>query len=336
MLCCPNLIGTTGASMLLIRPLIDLNKYRRYTTHLIVFFIFLVSNIGGILTPLGDAPLFIGFLNGVDFFWPTTHLFYPLLIVGGIVLTIFWIVDHYHFYHDPSMVDPDHMQGEAKIKITGGRNLIFLCAAIAAILGESLFTAKPYINLGGLYLELAALSRDIFLFSTAYASWKLTPSKIHKSNHFTWEPLEEVGLVFLGIFITVIPVLSILKAGESGSLKSLIHFANPNGVADKALYFWLTGFLSAILDNAPTYLIFFQMAGGEAEILMNQGADILVAISAGAVFMGAMTYIGNAPNFMVRSIAIQSHIKMPGFLGYLMWSSGILLPIFIVFHWLWF
>jgi Na+/H+ antiporter NhaD/arsenite permease-like protein len=140
----------------------------------------------------------------------------------------------------------------------------------------------------------------------------------------------------LGIFITVIPVLNILKAGEAGPLKALVHFVNPHGIPSESLYFWLTGILSSFLDNAPTYLIFFEMTGKEAEVLMNQGASILIAISTGAVFMGAMTYIGNAPNFMVRSIATRSHVKMPGFLGYLLWSCGILLPIFLGFSWLWF
>ena len=170
----------------------------------------------------------------------------------------------------------------------------------------------------------------------AYASWKLTPPKVHEANHFTWEPLEEVALVFLGIFITVIPVLSMLKAGEAGPLGALVHLANPNGAPHASLYFWLTGSLSSILDNAPTYLVFFNMAGAEAAALMNQDANVLTAISTAAVFMGAFTYIGNAPNFMVRSIAAHSHIKMPGFLGYLLWSLSILLPIFLGFSWLWF
>ena len=331
-----NIIGTTGASMLLIRPLIALNKYRRYTTHVVIFFIFLVSNIGGILTPLGDPPLFIGFLNGVDFFWTTTRLIYPFLIVGGTLLTVFWAIDSYHFYHDPLVPDPSHLQGKAKIQIKGRRNFLILGASISVILAESLVTAKPPVSLCGLSINLAALSRDLALFSMAFASWKLTPPPIHEANHFTWEPLEEVALVFLGIFITVIPVLGMLKAGEAGPLASLVHLANPNDTPNAHFYFWLTGILSAVLDNAPTYLIFFNMAGGEAASLMNQNAAILAAISTGAVFMGALTYIGNAPNFMVRAIATRSHIKMPGFLGYLLWSVSILLPIFLVFSWFWF
>jgi Na+/H+ antiporter NhaD/arsenite permease-like protein len=257
-------------------------------------------------------------------------------MVGGAVLVVFWIIDHYHFYHDPSVPDPTHMQGEAKFQLKGRRNFIFLGASIAAIVIESMIVAKPHVVFFDLSLNLAALARDLILFSVAYMSWKLTPPKIHEANHFTWEPLEEVALVFLGIFITVIPVLSMLKAGTSGPLRGFVQLANPNGIPDSSLYFWLTGALSSILDNAPTYLVFFNMAGGDAKSLMNQSASILIAISTGAVFMGAMTYIGNAPNFMVRAIAIRSHIKMPGFLGYLLWSFSILLPIFLGFSWLWF
>lgn len=331
-----NIIGTTGASMLLIRPFIALNKHRIYKTHLVIFFIFMVSNIGGVLTPLGDPPLFIGFLNNVDFFWTTKNLFFPFLIVAGSVLAIFWVIDHYYFYHDPSVLDPAHTHGEARIRVKGSFNLIFLSVAIAAILLESMVTAPPHASLFGLAINLSALGRDVLLLSMAFLSWKLTSPQIHSDNHFTWEPLEEVALIFFGIFITVIPVLSMLKAGESGPLGGLIHLANPNNTPNSSLYFWLTGILSALLDNAPTYLIFFNMAGGEAKYLMNEGANILVAISTGAVFMGALTYIGNAPNFMVRSIAVKSHIKMPGFLGYILWSICILLPIFACFSWLWF
>ena len=318
------------------RPFIALNKHRLYTTHLVIFFIFIVSNIGGILTPLGDPPLFIGFLNNVDFFWTTKSLFSPFLLVGGSVLIIFWVIDHYYFYHDPCVPDPTHMHGTANIQIKGHRNLIFLGIAITTILIESIVIEKPHAFLFDVALNLSALGRDLLLLSMAFLSWKLTPPQIHVDNHFTWEPLAEVALVFLGIFITVVPVLSMLKAGDAGPLKDFIHLANPNNIPNSSLYFWLTGLLSSILDNAPTYLIFFNMAGGEAKSLMVEGSKVLAAISTGAVFMGAMTYIGNAPNFMVRAIAVRSHIKMPGFLGYILWSICILLPIFAGFSWIWF
>lgn len=257
-------------------------------------------------------------------------------MVVGLLLAIFWIIDHYYFYHDPSVPDPTHMHTEAKISFRGLKNFVFLGAAIALIIIESLIITKPHVTILGLSVNLAALTRDVLLFSMAIASWKLTAPAIHEANRFTWEPLSEVAIVFLGIFVTVIPVLDMLKAGESGPLGALILLANPNNIPDVSLYFWLTGVLSAILDNAPTYLIFFNMAGGEASTLMTEKAQILSAISLGAVFMGAMTYIGNAPNFMIRSIATRSHIKMPGFLGYILWSLCILLPIFVLFSWIWF
>ena len=331
-----NIIGTMGASMLLIRPVMALNRYRQKITHVMIFFIFLVSNIGGLLTPLGDPPLFIGFLNGIDFFWTTTHLIVPFLLIVGIVLVIFWVIDHYYFYHDPSVPDPSHMHGEAKIRLSGKRNFIFLTIAIAIIIFESMLSKEPHVDLFGLSINLGSLARDVILFALAIASWKFTPPQIHESNRFTWDPLEEVAIVFFGIFVTVIPVLAMLKMGESGPFGGLIHFANPNNTPNASIYFWLTGLLSSILDNAPTYLVFFNMAGGDPTYLMEQGAPILGAISMGAVFMGALTYIGNAPNFMVRSIAARSHIKMPGFLGYFLWSTCILIPIFIGFSWFWF
>lgn len=331
-----NIIGTMGASMLLIRPVISLNKYRRYTTHVIIFFIFLVSNIGGVLTPLGDPPLFIGFLNNIDFFWTTINLFYPFLITISALLIIFWIVDHYYFYHDPSIPDPSHTHGEAKIQIKGKRNFFYLCLAIATIIIESMVTYKLPINILGLTFSITSLARDLILVLIIIASWRLTPPNVHELNHFSWEPLKEVAFIFLGIFITVIPVLSMLKEGQSGPLGELLQLANSDHLSRVQVYFWLTGIFSAFLDNAPTYLIFFNMAGSDAHQLMYENPQVLAAISLGSVFMGAMTYIGNAPNFVVRAIAIRAHVKMPSFFGYILWSLGILFPFFLIFSWLWF
>jgi Na+/H+ antiporter NhaD/arsenite permease-like protein len=331
-----NIIGTMGASMLLIRPIISLNRFRQNMTHVIIFFIFLVSNIGGILTPLGDPPLFIGFLNNVDFFWTTKNLFLPFLFVGGLVLFAFWIIDQYYFYHDPSIPDPSHMHGEAKLQLRGQKNFLFLGAAIIVIILESLVIQKPHISILNISINISSWMRDFILFVIAYSSWKVTPQGVYEANHFTWEPLEEVALIFLGIFITILPVLSMLKAGNIELLNSSHQLINSYNISEAYIYFWLTGILSALLDNAPTYLLFFNLAGGEASTLMTTNASILTAISTGAVFLGAMTYIGNAPNFIVRAIATRSHIKMPGFLGYLAWSLGILLPIFLLFSRLWF
>jgi Na+/H+ antiporter NhaD/arsenite permease-like protein len=331
-----NIVGTMGASMLLIRPIISLNKYRRDTIHVIIFFIFLVSNIGGVLTPLGDPPLFIGFLNDVDFFWTTINLFNPFLIVVSALLIIFFIIDHYYFYRDRYIPDPSQIHGEAKIQIKGMRNFLYLCVAIATIIIESMVRSKLHIHISGLTLSITSLTRDLILVCIIIASWKFTPSDIHKLNHFSWEPIKEVAFIFLGIFITVIPVLSMLKAGESGPLGVLLQFANSDQLSRAQVYFWLTGIFSAFLDNAPTYLIFFNMAGMDAYQLMHENAATLAAISLGSVFMGAMTYIGNAPNFVVRSIAIHAHVKMPSFFGYILWSLGILFPVFLIFSWFWF
>jgi len=324
-----NIIGTMGASMLLIRPLIVLNKYRRTNAHVVIFFIFLVSNIGGCLTPLGDPPLFIGYLNNIKFFWTTIHLFLPLLFVGCILLTLFWILDHYYFFHDPNIKDPDHLHTEAKFRIEGKRNFIFLSAALCLIVFENIFKSFSY-------PLLMNIIRDFLLLFIAYLSWKMTPKGIHDSNQFSWKPLEEVAVIFIGIFITVTPILRMLKGGESGAFAPLFDFVNSNGSPNALAYFWATGIFSSILDNAPSYLIFFNLTGGNPLSLMNENADLLIAISTGSVFMGAMTYIGNAPNLVVQSIAMRSHIKMPGFFGYLLWSMGILLPVLLGFSWLWF
>lgn len=328
-----SIIGTTGASMLLIRPLINLNRFRRNKTHLVIFFIFLVSNVGGALTPLGDPPLFLGFLNGVDFFWTTIHLFGPVLMVSSLLLIMLWCVDHFYFFHDPKISDPEHVQGEARITITGKRNFPLLACVIGIIILTGSIMPQQSILLGEFSLSINNSIRDVILICLILLSLRLTPTYVHESNHFNWHPLLEIGKLFAGIFITILPVVAILKAGEMGSFAELLQLANPNGIPDPLRYFWLTGGLSSFLDNAPTYLVFFHMAGGDATILMTELAPILGAISMGAVFWGAMTYIGNAPNFLVRSIATHAQIQMPGFLGYLGWSCVFLLPVFVLLSW---
>ena len=253
-------MGTTGAAMLLIRPLIRANKWREEKTHIIIFFIFLVANIGGSLTPLGDPPLFIGFLKGIDFFWTTKYMLMPMIFV-------------------------------------------------------SIFDNK---------IRISFLLRDMMLFLMTFISYKITPFDLRIKNGFTWFPIKEVAKLFAGIFITVIPALSLLSESQE-SFSSLTS----------SMYFWLTGILSSFLDNAPTYLVFFTSTGLSPNELM-LSVDLLLAISSGAVFMGAMTYIGNAPNFMVRAIAEENGVKMPGFFGYMLWSFIILVPIFILYTYLWF
>ncbi|WP_341897774.1 sodium:proton antiporter [Ferrovibrio terrae] len=320
-------MGTTGASMLMIRPLIRANDNRRYNVHVVIFFIFLVSNIGGALTPLGDPPLFLGFLKGVDFFWTTKALFMPTLLVAVVLLGLFYALDSY-LYKKESIIAPDPTPDSA-IGMEGGINLVLLGAVILAVLMSG--TWKPGVELSvfGVGVELQNLARDILLLVIAGLSLKLTAQQTRRDNGFTWGPIAEVAKLFAGIFVTIIPAIAILRAGPDGALGALVSLAsNADGSPNNVMYFWLTGLLSSFLDNAPTYLVFFNMASGDAQVLMGTLATTLLAISAGAVFMGANSYIGNAPNFMVKAIAEEMNVKMPSFFGYMAWSCGILLPCF--------
>lgn len=323
-------IGTTGAAMLLIRPLIDMNKHRKHKTHIVIFFIFLVANIGGGLTPLGDPPLFLGYLQGVSFWWPMDHLLLPVIKLLVLLLGVFILIDMYLLKNEEKQ-GKVRENGERRIHITGMRNFPILLAVIISVWVIGSWTDAP--TLGIYDLTAAGILRDLILLGLAILSWKVTPGTVHYYNQFSWEPLKEVAKLFIGIFTTIIPVIQMLQQGTVGPFAKLLHLANPNGVPDDKLYFWLTGWLSAFLDNAPTYLVFFHMAGGDAYALSTTMSSTLMAISAGAVFMGAMTYIGNAPNFMVKSIAEKQHISMPSFFGYMKWSCSILLPALIIFCW---
>jgi Na+/H+ antiporter NhaD/arsenite permease-like protein len=393
-------MGTTGAAMLLIRPLIKANKWRKSKVHLVVFFIFMVANIGGSLTPLGDPPLFLGFLKGVDFFW-TMKLLPMMLPLLAALLVIFYLLDS-HLYKkegtppDDGVVEP--------IRLEGKINFIFLGGIIAAILlsssvskTDAFFDQEIYdshiaevqeaadhqkklynnlkdyvkehdgnlmavqdelhamrvehqdatshanslkytqehdsvkgIHVLGVTVPFSNLLRDGLLVVIFVLSLAMTKKSTREDNFFTWEPILEVAKLFSAIFLTIIPVLKILQAGVHGELADVIWAVlEPSNEANNVMYFWLTGILSSFLDNAPTYVVFFNTAGGDAQYLMS-GVTTLLAISAGAVFMGANTYIGNAPNFMVKSIAEENEIKMPSFFGYMVWSFGILGPLFLI------
>lgn len=333
-------VGTTGASMLLIRPLIRANAYRKNKVHLIVFFIFLVSNIGGSLTPIGDPPLFLGFLRGVPFFWTTTALLPHMLFISVILIALFFVIDTFMFKREGGVV-PDDGTNEP-VRVDGLFNLVFLFGIIAAVLMSGTFKWGE-VNILGVHVYWQNIAREVLIVVMGLLSLKYTPFKgeLRQSNEFSWEPIEEVAKVFAGIFMTIIPALAILKAGENGALAALI-----GAMQQPAHYFWITGILSSFLDNAPTYLTFFNTALGKLnltetvvpQILSGQLTDpqhlefirLLTAISVGAVFMGANTYIGNAPNFMVKAIAEQSGIRMPSFFGYMLWSVAILFPLFVV------
>jgi Na+/H+ antiporter NhaD/arsenite permease-like protein len=334
-------IGTTGASMVMIRPMIRANDNRKHNVHVVVFFIFIVSNIGGALTPLGDPPLFVGFLRGVDFFWTTKNLLWETLFVSIIVLTAFFVIDAY-FYKKEGIIAPDRTP-DSTISLKGLNNLPLIGVIIGAILISA--TWKPGISFSvyGNTLELQNLLRDAVLLVTAFISMKITNPAYRAANDFNWEPIREVAKLFLGIFICIIPVLAILSAGREGAGAALVNAVTlPNGLPNNMAYFWLTGALSSFLDNVPTYLVFFELAGGDAQALMGYVpgkeylATTLMAISTGAVYMGANTYVGNAPNFMVYAIAKDMGVKMPSFFGYMLWSGAILIPTFMLCTWVFF
>ena len=321
-----SLVGTTGASMVLIRPLLRANDDRRHCAHTIVFFIFLVSNIGGSLTPLGDPPLFLGFLKGVSFFWPLFAMWLPMVVVAGILLALFFLLDSYiyakegHLRRDPT---PDR-----PLAVTGLANIGLLAALVGVVLLSGAVDMGE-VPVRSFMVDVAGLVRDVALVLLAGASLAITKPAIREANRFGWEPVIEVAKLFGAIFVTIIPAIAILRAGQDGALAPLLRLVSqPDGSPNNAMYFWLTGILSSFLDNAPTYLIFFNTAGGDPVALQGPLATTLLAISAGAVFMGANTYIGNAPNFMVKSIAERHGVVMPSFFGYMVWSGAILLPTF--------
>ena len=426
-------MGTTGAAMLLIRPLIKANAWRKHRVHTVVFFIFLVANVGGSLTPLGDPPLFLGFLQGVDFFWTAEHLLVKTGFTVAVLLGAFIVVDTILLKREDLSEAPSEDGGGERLGIEGGLNFVFLIGIVLAILLSGSFNreaafydhgaienaeaemkqagarvervkltlagtqdtssaetrdAEPFVHalLEGTQAEATAahetlqrmgpdarpslvlaqfraqgevnrlrseaehhatkglhlteqvtwpwinLLRDGFLVLMGLMSLWMTSREIRRRNDFNWFPIVEVAKLFAGIFITIIPAITILRQGVDGALADIIMaVTSETGTPLNSMYFWFTGILSSFLDNAPTYLVFFNTAGGNADVLMNEGADTLIAISAGAVFMGAVTYIGNAPNFMVRSIAEEAGIKMPSFFGYLgKWAIPFLIPTFVL------
>jgi Na+/H+ antiporter NhaD/arsenite permease-like protein len=329
-----SLVGTTGASVLLIRPMLRANRRRAYATHVVVFFIFIVSNGAGLLTPLGDPPLFLGFLRGVPFTW-TFRLAPQWALVNGALVTIFAVIDSLvlarerrtpapHRLAEPPVLAPDEPE---RLRLDGALNLVWLLGILLVVFfigayGERLFgdgLLRTAVQVAGT-LGCAALS------------FRTTHRRVHEANHFSWAPIVEVAAVFVGVFITMVPAMSFL--GERGAAL---------GITKPWQFFWASGALSSVLDNAPTYLTFASLAagvaGGPGAAALSPddlgalaahpvGQQLLTAISCGAVFMGAVTYMGNGPNFMVKAIAEQHHVRMPSFFGYTLWSFAILLPVF--------
>lgn len=338
-----SIIGTTGAAMTLIRPVLRANHWRRHKAHIVIFFIFTVANIGGCLTPLGDPPLFLGYLRGVPFFWPLEHL-WPLWLFNAILLLVVFALIDRHFIKKEGKAGAEALKLEDEadervpIRIEGKRNIACIALIIVAvILNGSIpqldmfldetgatygFTVLGHIHIGIEYIVQVGL-----ILVAALISWKVTPKSVRDDNHFQWDSIAEVAKLFIGIFITMIPALAILRA-NGASL----------GIDEPWEFFWATGALSSFLDNSPTYLVFLTTAGSVGSeglpFITTTVGDVaiasLIAVSAGAVFMGANTYIGNAPNFMVKSIAERANVKMPSFFGYMGWSVAILVPLFII------
>jgi Na+/H+ antiporter NhaD/arsenite permease-like protein len=325
-----SLVGTTGASALLIRPLLRANARRRHTRHVVIFFIFIVANGGGLLTPLGDPPLFLGFLRGVPFAW-TLRLVGPWALVNGVLLLVFHVLDRVYAAREPVAAPADTA---VPLELQGRLNLLWLLGVVATVFvvggyGEKLIAAPA--------LRFAAQVVCMLVFGGL--SLATTPRRVHEANRFSWAPIIEVAVVFIGVFLTMVPALSFL--GERGA-----RF----GITEPWQFFWASGALSSVLDNAPTYLTFASLASGVADggagvlSVSNLGAlaahplgqTLLAAVSCGSVFMGAITYIGNGPNFMVKAIAEQHHVRMPSFFGYVLWSLVILVPLFVLVSWVFF
>ncbi|MBQ9335034.1 MAG: sodium:proton antiporter [Alphaproteobacteria bacterium] len=298
-----SLIGTTGASMLFLRPFLEINKDRQYKSHLIIFFIFLVSNIGGLLTPLGDPPLLLGYLHGIDFFWEIKHLFGYWFIYLAICLGILYVIDKIVLKKEAL----EHHLRERKfsLEITGWTNVTLILVTVIV-----------------LAIEINIYIKDIILL--LFCGISLYASRT-KSAKIDFAPFGEVARTFLVIFIVIAPVLFILNTNSDEIHKYIIDMSN--GTDGSKIYFWLCSLASSFLDNAPSYLLFFNMAGGNPQELMYVYPNVLSAISVSSVVMGAMTYIGNAPNMMVKSIATKKGIKMPSFIGYMLWSCVVILPI---------
>jgi Na+/H+ antiporter NhaD/arsenite permease-like protein len=296
-----SLVGTTGASTLLIRPLLETNQERRRVRHTVVFFIFLVSNIGGLLTPLGDPPLFLGYLQGVPFTW-TFRLWRPWVFLVGVLLLVYLVWDSVAYSREPlAALRRDRARVEP-LRLAGRLNVVWLLGVVLAV------------------AFLSAPAREVVLVSLSAVAFLSTPGRIRRANGVTPHPMIEVAVIFLGIFLTMIPALELLRT-RAGTL----------GIREPWQFFWATGLLSSFLDNAPTYLTFLALAQGLGlpDQVVGVSHAVLVAISLGAVLMGANTYIGNAPNFLVRAIAEEAGVRMPSFFGYLAYSGGVLLPLFV-------
>ena len=336
-------VGTTGAAMLLIRPVLRANQWRKHKAHIVIFFIFTVANMGGCLTPLGDPPLFLGYLRGVPFFWTLMHI-WPLLILNMVLIMIIFVVLDRRFVAregeegKEALELMDAADERTPVGIEGAHNFIFLALIIVAVILNGSIpqmdmfidpaTGKTFgIDVFGVHVGVDYVVQIGLILVALILSWVTTPKTLRKRNNFEWAPIAEVAKLFIGIFITMIPALALLRA-YGGSI----------GIDSPLKFFWATGALSSFLDNSPTYVVFLTAAGAIGSTdptavvttVGNVVEPMLLAISAGAVFMGAVTYIGNAPNFMVKAISDENGVNMPSFFGYLLWSLIFLVPVFLL------
>ena len=320
-------IGTPGASMLMLRPLLRANRHRARSAHIYVFYIFLVCNIGGALTPLGNPPLFLGYLRGVPFFWPVVHLFVPTVTVAVSVLAVFYAVDRYFYGRHPK--SGETLTEIEKLSVAGSVNLLLLLGAALTMMLRTFWTLPGALDLLGVRWSFDDILADALFLVLGVLSLRLTHPATRQENEFVWTPILEVSILFAGIFVTLVPVDAIMAAGQTGPGSALFNAMFEGGEPVVPLFYLLPGALSSVLDNAPAYLVFFGLAGDDAKLLTGPLALVLAAISAGASYFGAMTYIGNAPNLMVKSIVESYGVTMPNFFAYIVWSSLCLLPLLL-------
>lgn len=325
-------IGTTGTATLMIRPILRANSHRHYRVHLMVFFIFLVANIGGAFSPLGDPPLFVGFTNGIDFFWFAKHLYPYIFGTLFFLCVLFFLIDTQLLkvekrIRKKSKLSENEDGEENEFCVKGKFNIVLLALVLITVIfcnfnAEFTVWEKNY--------NWSSVARNIILLIISWTSLKFTRRSIRERNNFSLAPIQEVAELFAGIFITATPIIEMLHQGSNGSLKWIFEQITHNGEFVLQKCFWISGLLSSILDNTPTFLIFFHLTSGNAQDLMTTHASLLTSFSIATVFMGALTYIGNAPNLMVKSISRNYGVKVPSFLEYMLWSFGILTPVFII------
>ena len=325
-----SLIGTAGASLLMLRPLVRANRHRAHAAHVYVFFIFLACNVGGALTPLGNPPLFLGYLRGVPFFWPAQNLWAPTLLLSAVLLAMFYAIDLYHYRRSTPAVLPEI----EKLGIDGRINLLLLLGAALTMMLRTYYPVPGAVTIFGVAWSFDDIVSDVLFLILALLSLHFTKPATRQENTFVWTPIVEVSILFAGIFVTLVPIDTIMAAGASGPAAPLLARVFIGGAPNNALFYLLPGVLSSVLDNAPAYLVFFGLAGGNAVLLTGKLALTLAAISAGASYVGAMTYIGNAPNLMVKSVVESYGVKMPNFFAYAGWAAVCLLPLLLLTAWL--